>query len=273
METSKIKTFFINVLLIVIFFLLLIVVPQELDNRSSARALNDSLTALLAARGIEFDAEINDAGICRLHFEQRSKKELEAVTELLGQEPVIEENAGGISSYYYAELGIAEFYMDGRFNIIFTSENLDRELPYEEIFEMIGFEVWGQPEITRYADDRVSVTGTQAIAGLPVYSSKMVLKYYGGKPVSMEGLWFVGVPVRDDAVACISAETAILAFLGSQNNLGQLYSRITDMEQGYVIADNPVLGDITLVPVWRIYTDTGLFEVNGITKNVKIIED
>ena len=56
--------------------------------------------------------------------------------------------------------------------------------------------------------------------------------------------------------------------MGSRDTLGWVGATVNEVEQGYCRADTASAAVVRLVPGWAIYTDTGDFWVNGITRMV-----
>ena len=71
--------------------------------------------------------------------------------------------------------------------------------------------------------------------------------------------------------ACISCADALTQILASRDALGWVGSQITGMQQGYLHSETATSA-LRFTPVWRVETDTAVFYVNGITREVRQAE-
>jgi hypothetical protein len=113
------------------------------------------------------------------------------------------------------------------------------------------------------------VTAMQQYLGVPVFSAGLTLTFYDNSLVAVDGVFYIGddQPVRISEDPCISCADAIVAFLAARDALGWVGEEITAVTQGYLRSGIAV----NLTPAWRITTDTGVVEVNGITRAVSLV--
>ena len=86
----------------------------------------------------------------------------------------------------------------------------------------------------------------------------------------VEGTFFTGAAQlkRISENSSITAADAVVAFLAQRYTLGWVGSAITSITQGYVRSETAAAAAVHLTPVWLLETDTGVFQVNGITREV-----
>ena len=62
-----------------------------------------------------------------------------------------------------------------------------------------------------------------------------------------------------------------MAFLDARYDLGWVGSAIESVVQGYARSETAAAAAVHLTPVWRLETDTGVFQVNGLTREVTAV--
>ena len=188
-----------------------------------------------------------------------------AANALLGTE--VEQENGSLYDSFSGEAGKMVFSRGGEFNASLTGEEaVGEDLSKEalKLLKEIGFNPWEQTEVARLSVGVYQVTAYQKVFGVRSYSAQVRLTYENYILTTIEGVWFTATPSRVGDTACISGETALVAFLNSQERIGWLCNNIVSVEQSYVKTQTPS-GATRLTPVWEIQTDTGRYEVNGIT--------
>lgn len=272
MQTSKIKDVFILALILVNIFLLLLVIPQRQETTRVYNETGQSLRQLFSEKGIDLDWEQVPEYVelrSRVPGQDQDEPLRAAASALLG-EGALEEDSGTTSTRFQSEKGSAEFHKSGEFVVSFAEgqpAGSDLIKSAEETLTAMGYEC-GQLELERVSAGKFTVSGLQYVSGTPVYTSWVLLEYDNNSLKSMTGQWYAGYESAAAGEACVSASTALVSFLSSQVKLGWICTTVDSMTQGYVEEDSPTFGGATLVPVWRIETDTGAFTVNGLTKTV-----
>ena len=133
------------------------------------------------------------------------------------------------------------------------------------LLESVGFEIAGTQRSLK------SMTLWQKVMDATLLTPLRV-NLENDQITGMEGyfLLYEGDPVRTSQAACCSAADALVVFVANRDSLGWVGGAVTALEQGYV----PALysGVLRLKPVWRIITDTATYEVDGLTRNVYLVE-
>ena len=78
------------------------------------------------------------------------------------------------------------------------------------------------------------------------------------------GRRLVGKPTEDNSRQTITVPTALIQLYNGINGLGDVCSRIDAIETGYVTG-SALSSVMAGTPVWRVTTDTGLYQQDLIT--------
>lgn len=274
MSGARIKNFIILILLLAIAFLLTLVVPQQLELRQQSQVTGQLLAQLCQQSGISLDPEIlpESQTLYELELNPSAAAEMSIATLLLGDGVTASEDTSRFLSVYTTSAGTCSFSnSDGTFTAqLTTPRQAEGSLTAfaESLLGSLGFDPTDVAEVSEDGET-VQVTATQQYLGVPVFSATMTLTFSDGSLTEMNGVFYTsdGQPVRLSESACITCADAIVAFLGARETLGWVGAEITAVTQGYIRSGVA----INLTPVWRITTDTGVIEVNGITRAVSLV--
>ncbi|MBE6991442.1 MAG: hypothetical protein E7430_02540 [Ruminococcaceae bacterium] len=275
MQASKIKNVFLLALVLVNVFLLILVIPQMRQTKNSSEKAGQELEQIFSRRGIELDWSVvsHELELYELELDGDSTAEQNAASLLLGSAMLVDDGEGLVSNSYVGQKGTAEFHKSGAFSAVLTEkENAGADLSQagRELLESMGFVLHGDVVLTRESAGKYIVSAVQSLEGAPVYSSQAVLSYDNYCLTGVSGVWYSTYQGHMGNEKCISAVTALVSFLASQDELGWLCTSVEEVSQGYIEEATPSLGAARLVPVWKIRTDTGEFYVNGLTKEVSM---
>ena len=108
---------------------------------------------------------------------------------------------------------------------------------------------------------------------MPVFGAELTFTYRSGLLTQVSGLFYPdnGTISRISEQSCISCADALTQILASRDALGWVGSQITGMQQGYLHSETATSA-LRFTPVWRVETDTAVFYVNGITREVRQAE-
>ena len=134
----------------------------------------------------------------------------------------------------------------------------------------MGYTVWQTQPAVRQADGVYALGVEQALLGMPVFGGTLTFTYQDGALRAADGVFYPesGVITRVSEEACISCADALTQILASRDALGWVGSQITGMQQGYLHSETATSA-LRFTPVWRVETDTTVFYVNGITREVR----
>ena len=137
----------------------------------------------------------------------------------------------------------------------------------------MGYTVWQTQPAVRQADGIYALGVEQALLGMPVFGGTLTFTYQDGALRAADGVFYPesGSIARVSEEACISCADALTQILASCDALGWVGSQITGMQQGYLHSETATSA-LRFTPVWRVETDTTVFYVNGITREVRQAE-
>jgi hypothetical protein len=275
MSGAKLKNFIILVLLVTIGFLLVLAVPQQIEIRRQADTTGQLLQSLCAQDGISLDPDIlpTTQTLYELELNASPSAELAVATLLLGDGAAASEETGR-QGVYTAPAGRCSFSAgDGGFSAVLTTprEAGTQLADYSRsLLTSLGYDP-AEVTLAEPTGRTQRVTATQQYLGVPVFSSGLTLTYYDNSLTAVDGVFYIGddQPVRISEDPCITCADAIVAFLAARDELGWVGEEITAVTQGYLRSGIAV----NLTPAWRITTDTGVVEVNGITRAVSVVNE
>lgn len=274
MPVSKLKNLAILILLMANVLLILVVVPTSAAARREQTALRDSLQALYAQQSItlEPDAVPDTVTLYMLELKEDSQANRQAASVLLGSQLLVQDDSTRYLSVYQSDLGDCSISYNGAFRAHLENqpESSDLSKAARKTLQFMGFTCAELSQPQRLRAGVYTVTATQAVLGVPVFSGVLTLTYSNSRLTSLEGTFFTGMEslARVSSQACISAADALVAFLSARYDLGWVGSAVTAMEQGYIRSETAAAAVVRLTPVWRLTTDTGVFLVNGITGEI-----
>jgi len=264
MEWSKLKNIVLIILLLTNLCLLGFVVRQELGER---RAQQDTLTntlGFLARRGVQVSREQvpRTDDLLPMTVERDLAAENEAAAALLAGPVETEARGGGVYRYYNAN-GSIQFHSDGAFSAEFSGSlfPLKDDITRTCLDALVCLDFQGERLDVR--EDRLVFR--QLWQDYPLFSQQVTLVSDGWQLTAMTGgRRLMGTPAPDSSRSPISESTALIRFLNELSALGDVCSRIETITQGYA-SSTSLTGPMTLNPVWRITTDTGIYQMDLLT--------
>ncbi|MDD3164515.1 MAG: hypothetical protein PHS97_01505, partial [Oscillospiraceae bacterium] len=195
---------------------------------------------------------------------------LSAAQALLGSDVLYEDDTARYYSSFSSKAGAFQIYRSGALQASLPAVGRvnDPAGAAVKILQSIGVTA----AVSDIAQDGVqqTVTLTQSLFGLPVYPAQVSLIYQDGVLTTMDGTAYLGTLSRVTERNCMNCAEALVALLASRDALDWTGTRILSAQQGYRRADAASISSIRLEPVWRVATDAGDFQINGITGEVSI---
>lgn len=279
MPFSKLKNLMILLLVLVNVLLLCIVVPLSRERRRQQELAAAELESLFAQYGVRLDSSKLPQGrpLYTLEFSPEENAALPAMAALLGEKALlVQDDSTRYLSVYSSAQGTCQLSRGGSLSARLTERAAvtDLEASTAAELEAMGVSVASVALPIRNSAGIYTVTATQSLLNVPVFSSSLDFTYRNGVLTRIEGTVFLGdiALTRTDDVSAISCSDALVAFLGSRDALGWVGSAVTQVTQGYYRAETASAALVRLVPGWRISTDTGSFWVNGITREVSALD-
>lgn len=261
MESTRLKNIVIWILVLVNVFLLISLAIRKSAEIRAWQHASTELTKLFAADGITLDAslipDLTPPPVKRL---TRSTEMEQALTSfLLGDNLVKEEEGGGIFAYQN-ENGLGRFHSNGKFDITGQLGGADGEAFCRKFCSTYGYR-----DFHFTSEQRNTATAIQYSDNLPAVNCTATFLLQKGRLVSVSGTRASNTyVVTADRPEKRTAHTALTAFLGARRDSGAIVSAVTSMDVCYQL-ERAQTADMTLVPVWRIGTDTVTFYVNCYT--------
>ena len=276
MPVSKLKNLVLLVLLLANLALLALLIPDRVNQQRGDAALRQSLCDLYAGQQVQLDPDTvpDTVTIYSLELAEDPAGSAAAAEALLGQS-MVQDDATRYQSIYRSDSGQCTISRSGSFRASLEGRPAVRDLAKDakKILRAMGFQYLSLSEPQRLRAGFYTLTATQTVLGVPVFSQGLTLTYANDRLVQLEGVFYTGADTltRISDQPCISAADALVAFLSARVDLGWVGSAVTGMTQGYVRSETAAAAAVHLTPVWRLETDTGSFDVNGITGEVTAV--
>ena len=274
MPASQVKNRVIAILLCVCVFLLSLVIPLRMEEKNGKNAMNEKMETLFASYGLTLDAESIPVSqslfLLELNLDQAS--DLTPVTALLGQEVLAQDDSTRYLSSYRSELGQCQISRDGSFQAQLTQGAAGNDLKEvtREVLEQMGVGAAYVSEPVRLSAGIYQMQVIQSLLGVPNFSTRLSFRYENNVLTEISGTVFWGTAgvkrVGDEP--SISAEDALVRLLSSRNQLGWVGKSVYTIRQGYIRTETASTSIVRFTPVWLVETDTGYFQINGITGEV-----
>lgn len=275
MSGRRIKNLILLILALAVCFLLLAVVPGKLSAQREESALHRGLTELLASYGVSIDPALLTHGETLYAIELGEADASAAAEALLGEAAEADSSSTRYEILYSEDSGSVSFSRSGALHAELSAAVGGRS--YEQDMQRrlrgMGYTVWQTQPAVRQADGVYALGVEQALLGMPVFGGTLTFTYQDGALRAADGVFYPesGVITRVSEEACISCADALTQILASRDALGWVGSQITGMQQGYLHSETATSA-LRFTPVWRVETDTAVFYVNGITREVRQAE-
>lgn len=275
MSGRRIKNLILLILALAVCFLLLAVVPGKLSAQREESALHRGLTELLASYGVSIDPALLTPGETLYAIELGKADASAAAEALLGEAAEADSSSTRYEILYSADSGSVSFSRSGALHAELSAAVGGRS--YEQDMQRrlrgMGYTVWQTQPAVRQADGVYALGVEQALLGMPVFGGTLTFTYQDGALRAADGVFYPesGSIARVSEEACISCADALTQILASRDALGWVGSQIIGMQQGYLHSETATSA-LRFTPVWRVETDTAVFYVNGITREVRQAE-
>ena len=267
MPVSKLKNLVILILLLANIALLCLLLPRFAGQRQQVEDLRSALSSLCAEQNVDLDPDAipETVTLYTLELADIEAAETAAMTVLLGETPI---RTDAVFQTADSDLRIGTWENGSNsLRLQNQKEVSDQKQAAKKLLRDMGISVLNVSEPERISPGIYTLTATQSVLGVPVFSRGISLTYSNSALSHLEGDLFAGTLTRTDDTACISASEAVVAFLAARVDTGWVGSAITALEQGYFRAESAASA-IRLSPVWKLTTDTGSFLINGLSREV-----
>ena len=272
MEWSKLKNIILIMLAAVNLCLLFFVVQREWRDSANQRQNRQQAVDFLTDRGIQIhEGQLpDDQMVPRPQTVERDQEEESRLaTQLLGEDVVVQARGAGVYRYQNGA-GALQFHSDGSFSAELSPDSfplgVDQERSCLDLLTQIGFE----GETT--ARDENTLTVRQSWEGIPLFNHQVTLVWGSeGLETRTAGRRLVGSPVERTDQRPITVASALVYFYNGLNGLGDVCNQVDSIVQGYISVTS-LSGPMELIPVWRVTTDTGAYQLDLLTGELNRVE-
>ena len=267
MPWTKLKNIILLILALTNLFLLGLVVSQNLQNSRQNSQTRQSTILFLRERGVQVEEESIPQSVDLVP--QTADRDLGAerlAAQALLKGEVETEARGGEIYRYENDLGWIQFHSDGTFSAWLEPGAYpvggDREAGCAAALEAMGFEG------TLTDEEGEELTFRQSWNEIPLFSQQVTVVCSGESVSTISGQRLLGQPKEDPGRTTISVSTALVRFLNGVSTLGDVCNEIDRVEAGYVCTA-ALSGSMAMTPVWQITTDTGVYQLDTVTGEVR----
>ncbi|MCL2343341.1 MAG: hypothetical protein FWC62_05545 [Firmicutes bacterium] len=274
MDSARVKTFFILILLLLNGFLLAMVLSDRAQANRAEASKRQEMQSVLQERGITLsDPGALDLKPLRVRELGRDlRAEAAAMRSLLGADTVGNPQGSGVVVNYSGSKGTANFHNIGNFGIYFKAgkapDQGDLLKTAQAVMAELGLQI--DPSYDRGTNetgDRVEFR--RALDGLPVYNYTVKFTLTGEKLAVNYDASSLDTVTPVSAAPQLDICTLLLRFLDNIRKPGQgglVCTEICSVTQGYVISTN-LAGQSVFSPTLCVETDTGTKYLDCVTGN------
>lgn len=272
MEWPKLKNIILILLLFTNVCLLVLVGGPAVESYELQRANRQEAIQFLAENGVGLSEDVvpDRMELTAQVVVRDLEMERELAAALLGA-GVTEEARGGEVYRFESENGSIQFHSDGTFSAQLRPEafpvGVDPQQAGFALLETLGFE----GEVREQSGNQITVR--QHWEGSPLFQQQVTVQWNDtGITGLVNGSRLTGTPAQAGGRETISVATALITFLNGLDELGDVYSGIHSITQGYA-SSTALSGPMELTPVWRIVTDTGVYQLDTVSGELSRVSE
>lgn len=269
MQWSKLKNIVLLILILTNLCLLAFVLRQEAQSRAGERQTLSSTLAFLARKGVHVQAnQLPDPkSLAPLTAQRDLESEYAAAAALLRGEVQMQDRGGEVYRCVNAN-GSVQFHSDGSF----SAELNPGVLPVGDDPEgaiLLALRDMGYDAALLCSTEDTMVF-QQRWKGAPLFNQQVTARYGpSGVSALSSGRRLVGQPEPDFSRSTLDTSTALIDFFNGLAELGRVCSQVDSIQAGYT-GTVSLLGPMQLTPVWQVTTDTGVYQLDLVTGEVRI---
>lgn len=276
MDKGQVKNFIIVLLLVVNLFFLFTVLIDKVEAGQVRSEAAQHLIAVLGNNGISLsDADmLNTEQLNQQSFKRDMSAEKRMVSAVLGRNIALVDQGGSLF-YYESENGQATFSGTGKFDIRPAHNDIlvddDPIVTALEYLKKMGLSSSREYAETELGEGLNVVTLLCTLDGSPVFNCSVKFTFSEQSLLLISGTRPLDALTSENSRNTLDLNTILMRFLEMTHESGQVFSEIEVLQAGYSMASTSVSGDCTMTPVWRIVTNVGTYDINGITGKVETI--
>lgn len=269
MERYRLKNIILLILALTNVFLLSSLLFRHAQKSLSQEQAKAQLTVLFQSEkyGLELlvDRIPDETPSSALNLSRDSKEERRLAAFLLGPELTYESRGGG-TVRYVNDAGTASFRVGGEFDVLLSgSAPIDDPENYcIRFFRKFSY----REPVIDLRDGTGTITAVQYFDKHPVNKCTVAFSFSSGVLQRVSGQHLPDNYTAAESRDCISARTALTAFLRYYLENDVVCHAVTDVDLSFELQSTPA-APLSLTPVWRLTTDTAQqFYVNAVTGEV-----
>lgn len=265
METFRLKNIIILILALVNVFLLSSLALRKSSEYAADRRAGEELQQLFEKDGVSLDSALlpSDQPPAGRTLTRSTEQDQSLAAFLLGSGLTVSDEGGGIYAYR-SDFGLAQFRSGGSFDVI-------GKIPQEDLEAFLRrfCKAYGYGDLTvSLKDGSGTAKAVQYCDGLPVVNGTVTFTAEDGVLLSVSGTHIPDTySAAPDSGTPLSDVAALTAFLKARRDTGAVVSAVTAVSLCYEL-QSTTSAPMTLVPAWRIGTDTVNYYVNCFTSAV-----
>jgi len=261
MESYRLKNIILIILALLNVFLISVLWIRRVDQQERKEEAKAQMVQLLASHDIGLEADLIPAGRPNsvLTLTRDVKEEEKLAQHLLGGDTVYSYEGGSLSRYEN-ERGVLVFRSGGDFDLTGAIPAENPEALCEKFSRAFRYE----ESASTLENGSGTVTALQYFDGSPVVNATVVFTFTDYELCSISGRHLPPRHSDEIQAECISASTALVTFLQACEEQGVSCDSVSEITMGYELQSTPAM-PLSLLPVWRIRTDTFDCYVNAIS--------
>lgn len=264
MERSKLKNIVILILALMNAILLISLACTRFQENSAWKRLTTQMAVMFRKSGITLSADsIPKNTLPSGWVLKRSTSEEKKIAAFILGDSLSSSNEGGGIFHYTSSVGTATFRSGGIFDITGHLGSGDNKNICRRFCKTFGY----QKLHLNISDGNGSGKAFQYYEGYRVVNCSVTFLIQDDTLISVSGTHIPQSQPQSKNEAYISSTTALTRFLEVHRENGTVVSKITGISACYRLK-NTASAPLSLVPVWRIKTDTGSYDVNCTTGTV-----
>ena len=258
MDRWRLKNIIIVILTLLNVCLLFSLAQRQTAERDAFRRTAEQLVALFQGDGMELDsgAISRDSPPAAVTLTRDTALEERAAAFLLGKSPTASDQGGGIF-HYAGAAGEPLFRSSGSFEASGTLAEEEIEDFCRDFCRTFSYDVPG----VRLDENGDGVFSSPAVYGkLPVFNCTVTFTVEDGVLINVSGTLLPSSGTAAPEEEPLSAAGALVAFQKMRRESTVVASTVTDTRLCYELQNTGAA--ISLIPAWRIVTDTEDYYVN-----------
>lgn len=258
METRRLKQIAILILLALNVALLLLLGGQRLQERRQLREAEAQLRTLYQQYGLSISpaADLQQIPPSTLSLTRQDKAELALAAKLLGEQPAFYDH-GSLIYRYVGQNGTLQFRSNG------SVEGISLCIPTENPRDFATTLYHSLDMVVTQdllEDQSGQITAVQTLRDIPMSGCELTLDFENGFLTQVSGCYISTEAATQLSSGRYTCATALTLLLNHYLSAGIVFQQVEGLSCLYRLQSTP--DSLTLVPLWKIVTDTSTWLVD-----------